>query len=133
LRRLHLQGLWLRRLFSDRVSSCLLALHGTAWYCRAGSFRKEMAPFAARWIYGRGVPHITAGFIYHRQARAAGQAAAAAAAARGSCVQKRQLHAACCCSLLAAAMLLTHPTMLLLPVRPALRLPAAACLRWSWR
>ena len=32
-----------------------------------------MAPFAARWIYGRGVPHITAGFIYHRQARAARQ------------------------------------------------------------
>ena len=33
--------------------------------CRAGSFRREMAPFAARWVYGRGVPHVTAAFIYH--------------------------------------------------------------------
>lgn len=32
---------------------------------RAGSFRKEMAPFAVRWVYGRAVPHISAAFIYH--------------------------------------------------------------------
>ncbi|KAL4420393.1 hypothetical protein ABPG75_010049 [Micractinium tetrahymenae] len=32
---------------------------------RAGSFRKEMAPFAVRWVYGRGVPRIAAAFIYH--------------------------------------------------------------------
>lgn len=30
-----------------------------------------MAPFAARWVYGRGVPHLTAGYVYHRWAPAA--------------------------------------------------------------
>jgi transcription initiation factor TFIID subunit 2 len=34
---------------------------------RAGDFRLEMAPFFERWIYGRGAPHVTAGFVYHRR------------------------------------------------------------------
>lgn len=34
--------------------------------CRAGSFRKEIPAFAERWVYRRGVPHITAGFLFHR-------------------------------------------------------------------
>ena len=41
----------------------LLPLHP---FRRAGSFRKEVPALAERWVYRRGVPHITAGFLYHR-------------------------------------------------------------------
>ena len=33
---------------------------------RIGDFKKEVAAFAERWIYGRGVSQITAGFVYHK-------------------------------------------------------------------
>ena len=32
--------------------------------CRQGLFKKDIAPFAERWVYGRGVPRITAAYLY---------------------------------------------------------------------
>jgi transcription initiation factor TFIID subunit 2 len=34
---------------------------------RAGDFRREVAAFAERWVYGRGAPAIVAGLKYHRR------------------------------------------------------------------
>jgi transcription initiation factor TFIID subunit 2 len=34
---------------------------------RAGDFRREVAAFAERWVYGRGAPAIVAGLAYHRR------------------------------------------------------------------
>ncbi len=32
----------------------------------AGGFRREVPAFAARWVYGRGTPRLSAGFVYNR-------------------------------------------------------------------
>lgn len=33
---------------------------------RGGDFKKEVPAFRERWIYGQGLPHISAGYIYHK-------------------------------------------------------------------
>ena len=125
--------------------------------CRAGSFRKEMGPFAVRWVYGRGVPHITAAYIHHRWAVAAAAAACVCASgsvcggqgSRGraaqlvrcgagglpSCgggLQQRRRPARCCPCI--QPLRPSAPTLPLTshasppPLFPSL---AAACLRWN--
>ncbi|GAB4818075.1 hypothetical protein N2152v2_005121 [Parachlorella kessleri] len=64
---------------------------------KAGSFRKEVPALAERWVYRRGVPHITAGFLYHRRksvlelaVRQSGSEAAKTAADMAERVAKQQ-------------------------------------------
>lgn len=35
---------------------------------RQGGFRKDITAFHLRWIIGRGCPHVTAAFTFHKQA-----------------------------------------------------------------
>lgn len=89
--------------------------------CRAGAFRKEMGPFAERWVYGRGVPHVTAAYIYH-------------GCAVGGWLEGRNAERVETRSLRRST-LDAQPVAFPCPQpAPPLKLspPAAACRRWSW-
>src|SRR5690242_15087324 len=64
---------------------------------RAGDFKREVGAFMERWVYGRGVPHITASFRYNRRRsllqvgmRQAGGAAAKQAADKAERVAQHE-------------------------------------------
>lgn len=44
-----------------------LTLPPKLFFCRAGDFKKEVPIFMHRWVYGRGVPHLTVGSVFHRR------------------------------------------------------------------